>query len=245
MSQQQDQIEEVVRSFLDKKIDDRIENAVNDRIEKRLSDIKWLVGNVAVIFTALIIGSYINLNSEKSSLDTFKKDLKQELTGKSGEAKITLLNTNQSDLKGSKVHVAAIQLLSDSSGRMKKYRLFFPVQYRNDGTGIPKKVFVKIWIGGLETYIDDYYEVIDEEDKSLTVSIKVSYNQESTMVNFPPTTNNTENYYIDLDRMPPKKVYNAKIKLFIGEEQIKSSEANFKIVFDEKTKFFDLSQPTE
>jgi hypothetical protein len=249
MNQPKDDTEKVIKDFLGEKIDKQIEGMVNNRIEKRLSDIQWLVGTVASIFATtfavLIVGAYINLNNEKSSLDTFKKDLKQELVGKSGEARITLLNTSQSDLKGSKVHVAAMQLISDSSGKVKKYRLIFPIQYRNDGTGIPRKVFVKIWIAGLETYIDDYYEVIDEEDKSLTVAIKTSYNQESTMANLPQKTNNTELYFIDIDRIPPKKVYNAKIKLFTGEEQSKSSEADFKIVFDEKTKFYDLSQPVE
>lgn len=121
----------------------------------------------------------------------------------------------------------------------------FPIQYRNDGTGIPRKVFTKIWISGLETYIDDYFPVIDEEDKSLTVAIQKTYNQESIMGSLPQTTNTTDTYYLDVDRMPLKKVYNAKIKLFTGEEQSKSSEAEFKIVFDNKTRFYDFSQPVE
>lgn len=116
MSQYQDRVEEVVKNFLDKKIDDHIESVVDDKIEKRLSDIKWLVGNVAVIFatifTVLIVGSYVNLNNEKSSLDIFKKELEQKLIGKSGTPKITLLNTDGSVLKGSKVHLTTIYLLT-------------------------------------------------------------------------------------------------------------------------------------
>lgn len=250
MSQSQDRIEEVVKNFLDKKIDDQIESVVNNRIEKRLSDIKWLVGNVAVIFatifTVLIVGAYINFYNEKSSLDTYKKDLEQKLTGKSGTAKITLLNTDGSNLKGSMVHATQIRLHTDTSGRIEIYRLFFPVQYRNDGTGVPKKVFVKIWFAGFETSsFNGYYQNIDEEDKRFTIAMKIPYNQDSIMVNLPPTTNNTEEYIMESNKKPDKKVYDAKIKLFIGEEQSKSSEADFKLVIDDKTKFYDFSQTVE
>ena len=251
MSQQQDRIEEVVKNFLDKKIDDHIESVANDRIEKKLSDIKWLIstvsGSFATIFAVLIVGAYINFYNEKSSLDTFKKDLEQKLTGRSGIPKITLLNVDRSSLNGSKVHVERIQLVSDPTGRIKKYQLIFPVQFRNDGSGIPKRVFVKMWISGPEQYLDEYLSVIDEEGKRRYVLYKTySQNiQNSILDSLPQSTNFTDNFSIDVDKIPPKKEYDAKIKLIIGEEQSIVSESEFKIVFDEKTKFYDFSQPIQ
>jgi hypothetical protein len=127
-------------------------------LEKRFDDLKWYFGGVAALVTAgiavysILIG--MNFSSEKTALQTFKSEVREELGKTDKPPDLELLDASGHALGGA---IVPAKLGVDEQ---KHVQLFFSNRIRNVGGGSSGPISMKL-------YVRDplkYYNASDERD---------------------------------------------------------------------------------
>ncbi len=121
---------------LDKKIDDQ---------GKRFDDVKWFGGSVTLLFSVLLLVAGLNFNTERSSLETFKKTIEDRVS-KTDETQLQLYGVNGEDLSGQDVSAEFFVDQSDGKpGQKPSVRLRFYVVVKNVAENISGPIFLKLY----------------------------------------------------------------------------------------------------
>jgi hypothetical protein len=233
--------------------DKKIEAKIDLLVTKRFEEIKWSIslvaafmGVISTIFAVLSGFTIINWNNEKNALESYKQNLENKLIGKAGKPDIELFNLDGNQLQDSITRITAIQIEKDELGSI-KYRLAIPVVFKNKGNGTPKRLLVKLLIRGIDKYVNNFISVVDvgnEEDKKYPSIWARNYLRDEFQSNIPPGQSGFDILSTEpLDKPLQKGTYAVRLRVYYGEELENNVNANFKILYDEKTRTFDKTSP--
>jgi hypothetical protein len=112
--------------------------------DKRIDDIKWLVGGTAgiftVVFSVLMVALSWNYSNERASLRDFERDIKADLGKLDEPAELELLGANGLPLAGQEVP-ASIEKEQDQAN----YLVIFRSILRNKGLGPSGPIYMKLY----------------------------------------------------------------------------------------------------
>ncbi len=189
-------------------------------IEKRIEDVKWLIGSLTglltVVFSVMLLAISWNYGNEKAALRDFQRDLREDLGKAQPTPKIEILGSNRQPLSGQDVEGA---IDTDKDGI---HFLTFRNILRNTGNGPSGPMYIKVYTKGnlplaspssdeSKYSYESYFSPKDIEPNDIPGSFSTDRIASLNLVN---------------NAIPPLGRHPILLKVYFGKNRVAQSEFN-------------------